>query len=470
MMMMNITTTTRTAVSGIRRAAARSNQKSLLLVLLFLLFIACSLGSTPNNDDTSAKTTSSGAPDTPTCVETSPGECANPDNNQDGYAAPNLSDAERVQEFHVFLSHMFETVDSYAATTQTPNLQEQEQLILTTWLTYLKMDPSIITTPIMTLESDDALSASRSSGNWLYDIYKRTHDDLAPAVFFKIWDERGRPAKEEIRLLLKLDDYAYHEALTTTTDPETGEIVEDLDESIFMKHLFLPFRHRGFTAQILDSFCRGLLGPLKTISYAIPSPSNLEVISQYAPLIEVGAGSGYWSAALQHQYGRETITPYDAHPPESSNDDDKEKDPKGSLYFDRTYTQVHKGDCQSLFRGEEKDNFNNHTLLMVWPNNPDNVDNAEEFHSPRLPPVWDANCARDFVANGGTHIILVAERETNIHILPSRPEQGSPTWPDSGLCASRELQTLLQEEFELVHQMAIPTWYYSDDLTIWKRK
>ena len=107
---------------------------------------------------------------------------------------------------------------------------------------------------------------------------------------------------------------------------------------------------------------------------------------------------------------------------------------------------------------------------MIWPNNPDNVDNAEEFHSPKLPPVWDADCARDFVANGGTHIVLVAERETNIHVLPSRPEQGSPTWPDSGLCATRELQTLLQEEFELVHQMAIPTWYYSDDLTIWKKK
>jgi hypothetical protein len=107
---------------------------------------------------------------------------------------------------------------------------------------------------------------------------------------------------------------------------------------------------------------------------------------------------------------------------------------------------------------------------MVWPNNPDNQDNAKAFHSDLLPPVWDLDCAKLYSQHAGDDatIILVAEREANIHVLPNHPE--NPTQPDSGLCASRALQQFLLDEFDLVHQMDIPTWFYSDDLTIWRRK
>lgn len=438
------------------RRRASSNPMSVLLLLIVLLVSTAGLGESSQNNNNNDEE--------PTCSVEDREECA--DDNSNGMTQT----AQKVHQFREFLSHMFDTIDAHAASLRKkPNLREQEHLILTTWLTWLDSSTA------NTRDDDPATMITQSplQTNWLYDIiYQRTHDELAPSIFFKVWDERARPTKEEIRLLLQLDDSAYQAALTPT-DENGGE--ERLDENVLMNHLFLPFRHRGFTATLLDTFCRVLLGPLKTIAYAIPSPSNLELLSQYSPLIEVGAGTGYWSAALQLQYGRESITPYDSHPPSSptNSSNDNENDPNASLYFDRTYTKVHQGDCQSLFGGQDNNNNgnnNNHTLLMVWPNNPDNVDNAPEFHSPRLPPVWDAECVRSFVARGGTHVILVAERETNIHVLPHRPEQGSPTWPDSGLCATRELQTLLQQEFDLIHQMEVPTWYYSDDLTVWKKK
>jgi hypothetical protein len=306
------------------------------------------------------------------------------------------------------------------------------------------MDPGLITqTPL--------------TSNWLEILYEKTKS-LAPSLFFKVWDERARPTVEELQVLLR------------TIDDDNDDDDEVMDEAILMHQLFLPFRHRGYTLILLDTFCHLVLGALKTISYAIPSQENIHVLSHYAPLVEVGAGTGYWSAVLQQQQIVESV-PYDAYPPGvvASGDDDNDQ---GFLYFYRTYTHVQQGDCLSLFappsdNGIDSDKTNtaaNRTLLLVWPNNPDNIDNAEEFHSPRLPPVWDVACLKAFVVAGGTTVILVAEREVNIHVLPPASD------PDSGLCATRALQTHLLEHFDLVHQMDVPTWYYSDDLTIWKKK
>jgi len=164
----------------------------------------------------------------------------------------------------------------------------------------------------------------------------------------------------------------------------------------------------------------------------------------------------------------DTITAYDSTPPAF----DPAQGIDDNLYFDRTYTKVYKGTCETIFATNNPSikNAGQYTLLMVWPNNPDNVDNAKEFRSPRLPPVWDMDCVQTFLAAGGTRVILVAEREINLHILPSHPEKNSETFPESGLCATRALQKLLMDEFQLVHQMDVPTWFYSDDLTVWEKK
>ena len=351
-------------------------------------------------------------------------------------------DFEKATKFHGFLAHMFEKVDNHAASLNgQPNLQEQEHFILSSWLKYFDMEPNLF--------SEHPLCR-----NWMYELYQRTKT-IIPEQFFKIYDERSRPTYDEINVLLSIDD----SALSYAMDQEDGSVNEDQ----ILSHLFTSFRHRGFQVSLADVFSRVLLGPLKTVGYAIPSEDNLEAISKYGPLVEVGAGTGYWSAALQLK-GVDVLA-FDADPPSEE---------KPGLYFDRTYTLVKEGSCQSIFDKANRDHYAdstmNRSLLMIWPNNPDNVDNAEEFHSDRLPPVWDVDCARAYTsqAGEGAIIILVAERESNIHVLPSHPQ--NPTQPDSGLCASRALQQFLLDEYELIYQMDIPTWFYSDDLTIWRRR
>jgi hypothetical protein len=102
-------------------------------------------------------------------------------------------------------------------------------------------------------------------------------------------------------------------------------------------------------------------------------------------------------------------------------------------------------------------------MLMVWPNNPDNEDNDERFYSPILPETWDAACLEAYMAAGGQTVIFVGEREERVHVMPRAPAE-------SGLSATRRFQTMLQTNFQLVQQIDIPQWWYSDDATIWKRK
>jgi len=342
-----------------------------------------------------------------------------------------------------FLKDIFGKIENQAATMQNKlTLRDQEELILTSWLKYLELDESVF-------------YSSKLKENWLYNLHERTIN-MAPSTFFKVWDERARPTDEEIRILLTVDDSALKKAAEVSGG---GNDLDSVNQDMLMNYLFMEFRQRGFQMQMLETFSRILLGPLKTISYAIPSPENLQVIGQYAPLVEVGAGTGYWSAILQQQ--GVDITAYDSTPPV------EEKEGERNLYFERTFTNVQKADCQSLF--PNSGSANNHTLLMVWPNNPDNIDNAKQFHSPKLPPIWDRACVQQFVQAGGTTLILVAEREVNIHVLPNH--ERNPTQPDSGLCASRALQQwLLSDDWELVHQMNVPNWFYKDDLTVWKLK
>jgi hypothetical protein len=53
-------------------------------------------------------------------------------------------------------------------------------------------------------------------------------------------------------------------------------------------------------------------------SYVLPEPFLLDVVSHYSPLVEVGAGSGYWAYMLQLR-GADVIA-YDQAPPGSEPD------------------------------------------------------------------------------------------------------------------------------------------------------
>jgi len=90
---------------------------------------------------------------------------------------------------------------------------------------------------------------------------------------------------------------------------------------------------------------------IRLFSFAIPTPAAIKAMAAKAPIIELGAGSGYWAHLLQ----REEITcrPFDLR---VGYDPDLAIGP-----WDRLWTKVEQGDVSML------DQYPDHTLLLCWP-------------------------------------------------------------------------------------------------------
>ena len=113
-------------------------------------------------------------------------------------------------------------------------------------------------------------------------------------------------------------------------------------------------------------------------SYSLLSPTVLDTICGYSPLVELGAGNGYNDWLLQ-QLGAEVVA-FDAFPVE-----------EGKNWFFATnrfglptkrgssWTTVLKGDSAAL-----KD-YKEHTLLMIWPpKNPMALESLSDYPGNRL--------------------------------------------------------------------------------------
>ena len=90
--------------------------------------------------------------------------------------------------------------------------------------------------------------------------------------------------------------------------------------------------------------------------------------------------------------------------------------------------------------------------------NPEVVAKADEWH-----PIWDADCLKSYMAAGGTTVIYVGERESQIDLVAGAPR-------DSGITGTRRFQAMLREHFTLEREVRIPRWFTAvDDLTVWVR-
>mmetsp|Transcript_41412 Transcript_41412/g.97029 ORF Transcript_41412/g.97029 Transcript_41412/m.97029 type:complete len:428 (-) Transcript_41412:797-2080(-) len=366
--------------------------------------------------------------------ENPPGSCLSDENDP----SSSNENVDKALQFRFFLEHMFDIVDSSGG----KGRGHQDHVIVSALLEYFEMEPSLFQKKI-----------TKQNGNWMEILYDNVKA-LAPPEFFKVWGTK-RPTKEEVDIIVAIDNDALEKATVYNPDDNSSFV----DEDKLLSRAFTPFRHRGFIPELLNTFSRVIMSPLKSVAYAIPSNEVLDEISQYAPLIEVGAGTGYWSALLKEVH-EVTIQPYDAKPPNTDSKDDK------NVYFNtrsHTYTDVFPGECDWFFFSHEDRYAKDHTLLMIWPNNPDNVDNDEEFHIGNLPPLWDSDCLSAFIHAGGTSVIYVGERIENIYHLPDKP-------PEVGLCASAKFQSMLKEKFVLKKRMNIPSWTYDDDVTFWTLK
>lgn len=152
-------------------------------------------------------------------------------------------------------------------------------------------------------------------------------------------------------------------------------------------------------------------------SWAVPTDEALDVIAQYGPIIEIGAGTGYWAALLQDR-GVE-VKAYDKHPVET-----------GHNWYHRinkSFTTVLPGRSRNVKR------FPKHTLLLCW-------------------PPWDEEFAFDCVRKyRGQHIIYIGEGPR-------------------GMTGDAKFHSYMYKNFDVIQRVGIPQWYgVHDGLEVCKR-
>jgi hypothetical protein len=94
---------------------------------------------------------------------------------------------------------------------------------------------------------------------------------------------------------------------------------------------------------------------VKKYSFAIPTEEAVRTICSHGPLIEIGAGTGYW-AWLVRQLGGDILV-YDIHPPRS------EARPSGNRFHENEgcWTNVEEGTEANISLYPDR------TLLLSWP-------------------------------------------------------------------------------------------------------
>jgi hypothetical protein len=86
-------------------------------------------------------------------------------------------------------------------------------------------------------------------------------------------------------------------------------------------------------------------------SWAIPNDEALEAIASFSPLVEIGAGGGYWAQQLRKQGAK--VVAFDRHGCST----------KRNHYVKKMHIHVRRGGPKVLRKRE----FRNHTLLLIWP-------------------------------------------------------------------------------------------------------
>ncbi|CAH0473306.1 unnamed protein product [Peronospora belbahrii] len=214
-------------------------------------------------------------------------------------------------------------------------------------------------------------------------------------------------------------------------------------------------------------------------SWAIPDERALQIIKHYGPIVEMGAGSGYWARLLQLR--GVNIIAYDLHvagdeeeeggggkesPPEAEeaqesrgeeadeeSDDGAEEEEEEGMEEEREdeneeeveveqvyWTEVIKGTPKDLRKHADR------ALFLCYP------DDFEESH--------ESMALASLCNYAGDIVIHVGELFGHTVCLPG-------AW---GRTSSEEFQTHLATVYHKILQVPLPSWHSSmDTLTVWKR-
>lgn len=293
-----------------------------------------------------------------------------------------------------------------------------------------------------------------SDGNWLLRLHTWLYDEAMPPAMSRLYRTL------DVRALTK------------------SELLRE-DASLVQRYAgggFEAMRERGLIAKLMaGAGAQLLLHPLTHgVGFAVPSDAALDLIASHAPLVEMGAGTGYWSAVLKHVRGVDVLA-YDAAPPAAES--------MANGFFVHQFLDVRQGDGAQTF-ATQAGLARERTLLLIWPNNPETA--GEETQ----PSLWDTACLDAYISHGGHQIIYVGERQATLarkapkalapsnHRRDGRGDPGDGTvgsaavTGDSGISSSLAFQQRLLETCECVETLTLPTWkpWHADDLTVWRVK
>jgi hypothetical protein len=310
------------------------------------------------------------------------------------------------------------------------------------------MDPSSLTKPF-----------ENSNGNWLFELHTRVLR-LVPSSLLKLYDApNGGTITRDEKMLL----FALHGISSSGDYDDNDQLV---DRKMF--DILIQYRARGYIVSAMRDLDHLVTRPIQLgIGFAVPNQVALQTIANLAgPVIQMGAGAGYWAALLQ-QNGIDVVA-YDINPPKgpSAALAEGERGEGGqNAFFDVSYfDSIREGSCTNVF-ARNRTLAKERTLLMIWPNDPDPTDNPQfctDTDCSGSQAVWDADCLLAFLAAGGKRVAYVGERERHIsiHVMDGA---------DCGISSSRRFQRLLEQNFRMVTSVEIPQWWLNeDDLTVWE--
>jgi len=164
-------------------------------------------------------------------------------------------------------------------------------------------------------------------------------------------------------------------------------------------------------------------------SWACPDARALRIAAHFSPLVEIGAGKGYWSKLLKETHACDV------------------------LCFDKYVATAYKKEemWDSVLEGGpevlQDKRTEGRNLFLCYP------DEAEAMSMP---------CLDNFV--GGEYVIHVGE----LFVTGTKTGGAQSPW---GRSTSSDFQVALSESFSLVLQAKLPCFPYANDyISVWKRK
>ena len=322
---------------------------------------------------------------------------------------------------------------------------EQEDAVLRTLFKHIEMDPSVLD-----MGRDGSLPGKVAVplGNFLEELHDKAVGMLPAALTTTFLSQ---PSDDELALITQhsRDAIAAAEKAATAAHAKTGGVrTIAYHHATLCSEAMMHYRHRGRMARRMIDGLDLVVRPIRRgISHAVPSREALVALRKLGPIVECGAGSGYWSRQLLDR-GVDAIA-FDIEPPTGAWNND---------FAGRSFCRVERADCATLFTN--KPDLATRALLLVWPNSnysQTDVDAAVE-------PPWDARCLSSYIKAGGRVVAYAGEREEEIEHIPGMPM-------DAGISASSEFQALLRSKFRLSSVIPIRQLPYTlDDLSIWERK